>query len=195
MLTQRERENKDGSGFTLIELVVAIAILGIIMTALVAIILTSLAVGRETEARLDSSNALRRVTPLFADDVASSTEVVRNTTAKCGGGTALFEMRGRTFDEPAPVTPPQEPAAFSTAVAYVLGPGGALERRTCRSSAPSDGSTPSMSPVSTTELAAALDAATATCSPNCTSPDALYTLTLTPVGADPQSLSASRRTS
>jgi hypothetical protein len=169
------------------------------MTAIVAIILTSLELGRQTEDRLDASNALRRVMPVFADDVASATVVATNvdaTSVKCGGAAALIEMRGRTFAEPTLVSPPVKPDEFSTAVAYVLGTGNKLTRLTCRAPAPSDGSTPPMAvPDTELELAPALAAATVTCTPDCASPDAVYTLTLTPVGGQPQSLTATRRTS
>ena len=112
VLTRRAAATAD-DGFTLVELVVSIALLGIVMVGLTAVMLTALVADRETATRLDESRDIQFVTAFLADDVQGATSVVTGGTARCGSGTAALELRGRSF-EPASLT------EQVTVVSYVL---------------------------------------------------------------------------
>lgn len=188
----RRRAHRN-DGFTLIELVIAVAILGVVMLGLTGILLTSLVTVGETEERLDATNALRKITSVFERDVASAVDVKRNVSAACGSGTAVIEMWGATFTPPAPATPAPSPVLSITRISYVVTdvtvdgqPAFALTRRVCEGPAP----TGPVTQVASTEVASPLaDHPTSDVS------GLLATLTLTPVGGDAETFTAARRTS
>jgi prepilin-type N-terminal cleavage/methylation domain-containing protein len=108
--------HRDDPGFTLVELLLAITILGIVMAALVAMMFGALTTDAATGARIDATRAEQFAATYFADDVqgaASTGGVVVGGTAQCGTETPVVEFRGTAFD---PVTL----ASRMTAVAYVL---------------------------------------------------------------------------
>ena len=79
-------------GFTLVELLVAIAILGVIAVPLSMGFITGLRfLGRSDQKFNDSRSALISAS-YFASDVAGANTVVRNDAAACGGGTAIVSF-------------------------------------------------------------------------------------------------------
>jgi prepilin-type N-terminal cleavage/methylation domain-containing protein len=89
----------DETGFTLVELVVSITILGILMPAIAAAMFAALSTNRSTDVRLSESRDTREIAAYLPDDAAGATSFVTGQTARCGiGGTALVEFRGLRFD-------------------------------------------------------------------------------------------------
>ena len=147
MLTQRSRRRlrapHDDAGFTLTELVIAVALLGMVMTAMTAAILAALTSNRETEARLDRSNSLAIAATYFGDDVAQANDVrVSVPEESCADnptpGTAVVQFWNRQVDISggAPTEPVAENSAPTSRVSYVLRAGTdpvyrELHRRTC----------------------------------------------------------------
>jgi prepilin-type N-terminal cleavage/methylation domain-containing protein len=150
-------------GFTLVELVVSIAILGVVMVGVTAVMLTALVTDRQTGTRLDESRNVQFVAAYLADDVQGATSVVTGGTARCGTGTAALELRGASFD-------PGSLSAQVTVVSYVLTTStvdgvatGALHRYACAaaaSPAPSYPLTPASDVVVARSLAVAPPAVT-----------------------------------
>lgn len=112
VLSRRPRGRAE-RGFTLVELVVSIAVLGVVATGLTALMLGALAANRDTETRLTESRDVQFATAYLADDVQGATSFVAGVTARCGSGTAVLELRGASFD-------PGSLAARVTVVSYVL---------------------------------------------------------------------------
>lgn len=115
MLSDRRRDD----GFTLIELVVSIAILGIVVVAMSAAFTVAFASNRETEERLDGSQPLQFASTWFASDVASANDVKVNTAASCGTGTALVLISNRDIVTPPTAAPTGTPPVTLT-IEYVL---------------------------------------------------------------------------
>lgn len=65
------RERQDESGFTLIELVMSVAIVGIIVVALAGVVLQYLKVSTTTQSRLDESTDQQFVSAYWQQDVSS----------------------------------------------------------------------------------------------------------------------------
>jgi prepilin-type N-terminal cleavage/methylation domain-containing protein len=87
-MTRRESEQ----GFTLVELLLAVSILGIIMAPLSLGFITGLRfIGRSDERFTDSRSALISAA-YFASDVATANAVTPNDVAACGGGSALVSF-------------------------------------------------------------------------------------------------------
>jgi prepilin-type N-terminal cleavage/methylation domain-containing protein len=134
VLTRRAAAREDG-GFTLVELVVSIALLGVVMVGLTAVMFTALTADRQTATRLDENRNVQFVTAFLADDVQGATSVLTGGAAGCGSGTAALELRGLSFDQ----------ASLSsqvTVVSYVLTtatvdgvPTGVLHRYACSAAA------------------------------------------------------------
>jgi prepilin-type N-terminal cleavage/methylation domain-containing protein len=134
-----------GEGFTLIELVVAVAILGIVMSAVCAAMLAALRVNKDTSQRLGKSNDLQYAATWFAEDIESANTVSTNTAALCGAAvTALLNLTSIDIDTTTvgvPASPPPTPEATTRSVSYVLvsqntadGTFRVLERRACGTS-------------------------------------------------------------
>jgi prepilin-type N-terminal cleavage/methylation domain-containing protein len=195
VLTRRAAARADG-GFTLVELCVSMALLGIVMVGLTAVMFTALTADRQTATRLDESRDVQFVTAFLADDMQGATSVVTGATARCGTGTAALELRGRSFDAAL--------AEQVTVVSYVLTTAtvdgvatGALHRYACvagASPAPSYPLTPASDVVVARSLAVTPPAVT--CSPApCGATTTAVSVALVPVGGgDPVSIGGTRRT-
>jgi prepilin-type N-terminal cleavage/methylation domain-containing protein len=132
------RADGDETGFTLIELIISITILGILMPAIAAAMFSALATNRSTDVRLSESRDAREIAAYLPDDAAGSTSFATGGTSRCGaGGTVVLEFRGQSFD-PAQV-------AQTTVISYLLTTETAedgqatrvLHRFSCQSAAPS----------------------------------------------------------
>ncbi len=117
MLTDRDSE-----GLTLIELVISVAILGIILGALTAAMLVALTGNSQTGQRLAESSDVQFAASYFGDD-AEGAVTFATGTAQCGSDPAALEFRGRSFTT--------GNVAQVTAISYVLetvSTGGATSR-------------------------------------------------------------------
>lgn len=183
--------HRDDRGFTLVELLLATAILGIIMAALTTMMIGALTTDGSTGARIDSTRAEQFAATYFADDVqgaASTGGVIVSGTAQCGTETAVVEFRGTAFD-------PQTLADRMTAVAYVLRNTTAngraakeLHRLAC---AAATGSSTPITPAKDVTVARGL----ATTAPTVTVSGTAVTITLAPLQGNAFSLVGTRRTS
>jgi prepilin-type N-terminal cleavage/methylation domain-containing protein len=135
VLTRRH----DDAGFTLVELLVSITVLGLIVSALTFAFTAVIGASRGTGANTAQSFELQRAALAFADDAEGVTAVTAvNSPPTCGSdATAVVEFRGTTFDAGAlagGITP--------VVVTYVLRPTPAtpgqweLHRLTCSATAP-----------------------------------------------------------
>jgi prepilin-type N-terminal cleavage/methylation domain-containing protein len=145
MLIDRKRVRASDAGFTLVELVIAVAILGLVMSAAVAAMLTALKSNKETSQRLGRATDLQYAATWFAEDVASANTVTTNATAVCGtSATALLNLTSIDIDTTisgVPASPPPTPEAITRSISYVLttetttdGTFAVLERRACGTS-------------------------------------------------------------
>jgi prepilin-type N-terminal cleavage/methylation domain-containing protein len=136
------RPARADGGFTLIELVIAIAILGVVMSAVCAAMVTALRANQETKTRLAKSGDVQFSSTWFADDIAGANKVTTGGTASCGtSATALVDITSTDIDTTVagvPATPPPTPEATTRSVSYVLatvsdgdGTFRQLERRAC----------------------------------------------------------------
>jgi prepilin-type N-terminal cleavage/methylation domain-containing protein len=158
MLTRRRvRRVTADEGFTLIELIVSIAILGVVMVALTSVMFNALVVNKQTRQRLDATRSEQFAAVYFANDVQgakATAGVLTSGTAQCGTSPLLLELRGDTYDAAAVMT------ARKTVVTYVLETttvDGVAARRLVRLAceAVASATTP-LTPVSSTIVAAAL---------------------------------------
>ena len=107
-MLSRDRE----AGFTLIELTVAIAILGIVMSAITGAMLLALKSTTEANAALAESGDVQLAAAFFPNDVAGANTMTSTGTPKCGTGTMVIELAGPDFD-------PATLAATTRVVTYV----------------------------------------------------------------------------
>lgn len=135
----------DERGFTLVELVIAVAVLGIVMAAVTGLLITSVDTNNATGERLGESTDLQFAASYFSADVASAQPrpsgpvFATGATPGCGAdpaSRAVIEFTGQTFDDAQP------PVMRTTVTTYVLRttassgrPARELHRLTC--SAPS----------------------------------------------------------
>ena len=186
------------AGFTLVELVISIGILGLVFSVLALVMATALQTNQETEERLDETRDEQLVGAYFATDVAGGVDVAAGGAAQCGPGTALVEVRGASF------TPGSPPAQTDTRASYVFTTAvvdgvttGTLTRRFCEGA-----SAPFATPTSTTTVARTLAAVppAVTCSTaGVVAPCSAATTTLSVrferlSGGEPFVLSGTRRT-
>jgi prepilin-type N-terminal cleavage/methylation domain-containing protein len=95
------RTLRGDDGFTLVELVVAIGILGIIIAPLSMAFITSLRVIGRADQRLNDSRSALITSAYFANDIASSNVITLNDTAACGSGTAVVSFVWSSASSPA----------------------------------------------------------------------------------------------
>lgn len=185
-------EHRRDNGFTLLEMVMAIGVLGVVMGALAMVMFGALAANRRTSDRLDASRPEQFAAAYFADDAqgaASTGGVVTGGSARCGTETPLIEFRGASFDTSTP------PHATMTAVAYVLRDttvngvvAQELHRLSCE--APADSAVP-LTPDGDLTVARGLAPGGA---PAPTVSGATVSITLTPLNGSAFSLVGTRRT-
>lgn len=139
------RPQRTDEGFTLVELVIAVAILGVVMSAVCAAMLVALKTNKETGQRLGKSNDVQYAATWFAEDIASANSVTANTAAVCGAAApAVLNLTSTDVDTTTagvPASPPPSPEPTTRSVSYVLvtqstGDGifRVLERRACGAS-------------------------------------------------------------
>jgi prepilin-type N-terminal cleavage/methylation domain-containing protein len=104
-------------GFTLVELLIAVTVLGIMMSAVMGVMTVTMKSASVANTRLVESNDLRRATTYFAADVQGANSVATATTPKCGTGVlkVVVEFLGQDFAD-------TTLAITTTVVSYVLVP-------------------------------------------------------------------------
>jgi prepilin-type N-terminal cleavage/methylation domain-containing protein len=108
-------------GFTLVELLVSISILGILLAAITGTMFVSLRTVAVTQERLTESNDELFATSYFADDVQGARTVSVGTVPKCGtDSNAVVEFSGLDFVDSATFVYGTNPVTVTTVVSYVL---------------------------------------------------------------------------
>ncbi|WP_233150001.1 prepilin-type N-terminal cleavage/methylation domain-containing protein [Kineosporia sp. A_224] len=104
MLSQQRRPLDDG--FTLIELIVAIAILGVVVVSITGVLFSAITANNSTRDRLDSTRSEQFTATYFADDVqsADASGVVTSGAAQCGTSPLFVEFRGSSYVPSSPTT-------------------------------------------------------------------------------------------
>ena len=187
----------EDAGFTLVELCISIALLGVVTVGLTAVMFTALTADRRTATRLDESRDIQFVNAYLADDVQGATSVATGGTARCGTGTAALELRGVSYDT-------ASLGAQVTVVSYVLTTSmvdgvatGALHRYACAAPASPAPSYP-LAPASDVVVARSLATTppVVTCSPSpCGATTTAVSVALVPVGGGTAvSVGGTRRT-
>ena len=97
MLTRTARPEPGDAGFTLVELLISIVLLGIVMAAVTAAMFGAIGATKSTDVRLGESQDLRLATTYFATDAAGAQSFVTSGTARCGTDPVLVELRGEGF--------------------------------------------------------------------------------------------------
>jgi prepilin-type N-terminal cleavage/methylation domain-containing protein len=131
MLRRSERD----AGFTLIELCLSIAILGILLAAFVGLMFSTMTADRQTKSRLDGTRAEQISSVYFGRDIQAAEGaaggIVTGVATRCGSGTAVLEVRGSSYD-------PVSLASNVTVVSYVFSTAtvdgvatGVLRRQSC----------------------------------------------------------------
>lgn len=92
------------SGFTLVELLVSIAVLGIVMSAIATALLVAMKSTAATATTLGESGDLQVAEAYFANDVGGANSMANTGPPHCGAGTLVIELSGPDFD-PATLTP------------------------------------------------------------------------------------------
>ena len=170
------RVERSERGFTLIELVTAVTVLGLVMGPLASAALLVLQHGGDATAAFADDSAVRSATALFMGDAQSAEDVVAPDPAPCGGaGTAFVST---SWDDGG--------TAYRASWFAEQAPGGAmtLVRRRCTGT----------TLVSTVVLADLAATPTVACVPGCDAPDVL-TLAGTTAAGSPFTITAHRRAS
>lgn len=114
-MLRRCRRTGDGSGFTLVELLVSVTVLGIVLTAVAGVSLVSVHTAATSRTRLDESNDLVRAATYFADDVQGAQSVAVDSEPLCGpDDNAVVEFEGQDFTDDSALT------ITTTVVTYVV---------------------------------------------------------------------------
>lgn len=123
-----ERTRGKSDGVTLIELVVVVAVMGIVLSGITALLLVSTDATKRAQEQLNEDGGLRVASVYFNPDVHSA-DAFATGSVTCGPGSAadlVVELRGKD----AVVTDPR--ARRDTAVSYVRTDGGSsLTRYSC----------------------------------------------------------------
>lgn len=155
-VTSPQTERSDG--FSLIELILSIGILGVVFSVLSLVMVTALKSNQETEDRLDETRDEQFVAAYFATDMAGATQVIPGGAAQCGADAAVVTLVGESF---VPVAASSAAGSDSTATvaAYVFSTttvDGVLTGTLTRAFCEGTGNPPFAVPLETTALAARL---------------------------------------
>jgi prepilin-type N-terminal cleavage/methylation domain-containing protein len=143
-MLRRRQESPADEGFTLIELVISIAVLGLVMGAISGAMAVALKANKETTQRIDASSDQIFSSTWFAEDVSAANTITTPATPACGSGVVVIEFTNSDWRSTTPpATPPPSPAPTTQTVSYVLRPGAdstirELHRLACTSSATPD---------------------------------------------------------
>jgi prepilin-type N-terminal cleavage/methylation domain-containing protein len=88
------------AGFTLVELLISISVLGIVLTAITGVTFVAMRTTAGANTRLNESNDLLRAATYFDDDVQGAQAVSVGTTPRCGtDATSVVELAGQDFTD------------------------------------------------------------------------------------------------
>jgi prepilin-type N-terminal cleavage/methylation domain-containing protein len=182
-----QRDDGREAGFTLLELIVAITIMGIIILPLTLAMVTGLTTTIDAQQRLSASRSPLFTSAFFSRDAQSAAKGgIDNNPSNppgCGTGTNVISFTWKT-------TAPA--AVHNYAASYSLHGSGASQTMTRTFCDNGSTSTATLAPV----LGSGSPAATATCSPGCSAASLPRTITITvtkPKGGS-FTLQATRRT-
>jgi prepilin-type N-terminal cleavage/methylation domain-containing protein len=113
------RAGRGEGGVTLIELLVAMSLMGLLISALTGAIVVGFRSTSDTHTSLDQSNAEQIITTYVTKDVQAADAVVTPPMTSCGGAVPKLQL---TMHSDALVTSP------TVTVGYALGANGALLR-------------------------------------------------------------------
>lgn len=85
------------SGFTLVELTVSVAILGIVMTSITVAVLVAMKSTTEANIALEESADLQFASVYYPNDVQGSNTMASTGTPRCGTGALVIEFVGQGF--------------------------------------------------------------------------------------------------
>lgn len=124
MLTRRPARTSRDEGFTLVELVLSVAILGLVMTAICGAMVVGLRTTTEADNRVGASNDVQFASTWFADDVASANEVLESGFTSCGSySDIVVQFLNRDHDAPTArptAAPSPTPVPVSLTITYAL---------------------------------------------------------------------------
>lgn len=87
---------RDERGVTLIELLVAMSIMGLLITALTGAIFVGFRSTRDTHTSLDQSNTEQLITTVVTKDIQAANAVIAPPTTSCGGEAPKLELTTRS---------------------------------------------------------------------------------------------------
>jgi len=185
MLRRGERDE----GFTILELMLSICILGVLMAAFVGLMFATMTANKQTKSRLDGTRAEQISSVYFGRDIQAAQGaggIVTGVAARCGAGSVVLEVRGVSYDA-------VSLASKVTVVSYVFSTTtvngvttGVLKRRSCEAAVSPAPSYP-LTPANTRTVARGLvtTAPTVACNPApCGGTTTSVNLTLSRSGAD-----------
>jgi prepilin-type N-terminal cleavage/methylation domain-containing protein len=196
MLRRRDQDE----GFTILELMLSITILGVLMAAFVGLMFATMTANNQTKKRLDGTRAEQVSSVYFGRDIQAAQGaggLVTGVAARCGSGSVVIEVRGVSYD-------PVSLESKVTVVSYVFSTAtvdgvatGVLSRRSCEALSSPAPSYP-LPPANTRTVARGLlpTAPTPVCNPApCGATTTSVNLMLSRQGADtPFTLVGAKRT-
>jgi prepilin-type N-terminal cleavage/methylation domain-containing protein len=112
---RRSRRTAADAGFTLVELLISITLMGIVLTTVVAVSFVAVHTAAAADTRLDDSNDLVRAATYFGDDVQGAQSVTVDAEPLCGtDDDAVVEFSGQDFADDSTL------AITTTVVTYVV---------------------------------------------------------------------------
>lgn len=161
----RPGEDADG-GFTLVELLLAVSILGIVIAPIGLAMMTSLSIIGRSEQRFTDSRSSLIAAAYFSSDVASARTILTNDPAACGGGTAVISL---SWADAAGITAAPVNNEVSYVVDAAIPANKKLVRRYCANgsvAATTSNAAVSLGPSPTVSCFAAGNVVDATCGPS-----------------------------